>query len=87
MRDDVHVSMVWTCEKTNAYRHDNTVCLYLVSEYGYQRINKIFNPVMDFPGRKCKIGRRADVEYYFRLDILILASFVVLRIMMLIIPD
>ena len=45
------------------------------TEYGYQRIKKIFNPVVDFSGRKCKIGHRADVEYYFRLYSLILAPF------------
>jgi hypothetical protein len=78
---------VWTCEKMNAYRHDNTISLYFISKYGYQRINKIFNPVVDFSGRKCKIGHSADVEYHFRLYNLILVPFVVLRIMTLLIPD
>jgi hypothetical protein len=59
----------------NVCRHDNTISLYFISEYGYQRINKIFNPVVDFSGRKCKIGHSADVEYHFRVYNLILAPF------------
>lgn len=75
MRDNVHVSTLWTSEKMNAYRHDNNISLYFLSKYGYQRINKIFNRVVNFSGRKRKIGHSANVEYPFRLYNLILAPF------------
>ena len=43
--------------------------LEFLNKFGGLRVNMIFNSVMDFSRRKCKIGHSSDVEYDFRFII------------------